>query len=128
MILPLLKENQDYPLVEASNRIKELLADLPKFFNEEEFQTNVEKISELAIPFEKLSNVEKEVIPISEAAGQVCAETIIPYPPGIPLLFMGEIITEEKVKQLLQLMNTGARFQGGSYLNKDQINIVRTSY
>jgi arginine/lysine/ornithine decarboxylase len=64
-------------------------------------------------------------VPISEAAGQVCAETIIPYPPGIPLLLMGELITKQKVNQLVQLMNTGARFQGGSFLNKGQINIVR---
>ena len=127
LILPLLKENQDYPLLGASTKMKELLDDLPYCLNEEETQNNSDKISELAIPFVKLSNVEKEAVPISEAAGQVCAETIIPYPPGIPLLLKGELITEGKVKQLIQLMNTGARFQGGSFLNINQISIVRTS-
>jgi arginine/lysine/ornithine decarboxylase len=127
LILPLLKENQDYPLVEASRKIKELLAEIPYCPNEDGILISTGKIAELAIPYEKLSNIENEVIPISEAAGQVCAETIIPYPPGIPLLLMGELITEESIKQLTQLMSKGARFQGGSFLDCKQINIVRPS-
>jgi arginine/lysine/ornithine decarboxylase len=126
LILPLLKEDQDYPLVEASRKIKELLAEIPYCPNEDEIHISTGKISELAISYEELSNIENEVIPISEAAGQVCAETIIPYPPGIPLLLMGELITEESIKQLTQLMSKGARFQGGSFLDCKQINIVRS--
>jgi arginine/lysine/ornithine decarboxylase len=128
LILPLLKENQNYPLVEASRKIKELLEEIPYRPIEEDYLISSGKISELAISYEKLSHIKYEVIPIAEAAGQVCAETIIPYPPGIPLLLMGELITEEKLRQLTQLMNAGARFQGGSFLDSHQINIVRTSY
>lgn len=127
-ILPLLKENQDYPLAEAGRKIKDLLAKVPYHPTEEEFSISAGKISELSIPYSKLSKVETDLIPISEAAGKVCAENIIPYPPGIPLLLMGEVITEEKVRQLLQLVHTGARFQGGSFLDRSQINIVSTSY
>ena len=127
LILPLLKENQDYPLVEAGRRMKELLAKVPYRQVEEEFLISSGNISELAIPYEKLSNVEKEAVSITEAAGQVCAETITPYPPGIPLLLLGELITDEKINQLIQLMNMGARFQGGSFLDKKLINIVKTS-
>jgi arginine/lysine/ornithine decarboxylase len=128
LILPLLKENQDYPLAEAGSKIKELLQDIPYSPIEDEFFISSGKISELAIPYETLSNIENQVIPISEAAGQVCAETIIPYPPGIPLLLMGELITEERVKHLTQLMNKGARFQGGSFLGSNQIKVVNTSF
>jgi arginine/lysine/ornithine decarboxylase len=125
LILPLLKENQNYPLVEVTMKMKKLLAELPYYSIEEECPISSGNISELAIPYEKLSNVEKEAVPISEAAGQVSAETIIPYPPGIPLLLMGEFITEERIKLLTQLVNTGARFQGGSFLDKNQVNIIR---
>ncbi|MEH7492281.1 aminotransferase class I/II-fold pyridoxal phosphate-dependent enzyme [Neobacillus niacini] len=128
LILPLLKENQNYPLAEASRKIKELLEEIPYRPIEDETIISSGKLSELAIPYEKLSNIENEVIPIAEAAGQVCAETIVPYPPGIPLLLMGELITEEKLRQLTQLMNAGARFQGGFFLDSYQINIVKTSY
>jgi arginine/lysine/ornithine decarboxylase len=128
LILPLLKKNQDYPLAEACSKIKELLQEIPYSPIEDEFVICTGKISELAIPYETLSNIENQVIPISKAAGQVCAETIIPYPPGIPLLLMGELITEEKVKQLTQLINKGARFQGGSFLGSKQVKIAKTSF
>jgi arginine/lysine/ornithine decarboxylase len=127
LILPLLKENQDFPLFEACRRIKEILVDIPYHSMEEEVQISSRKISELAIPYEKWSLYEQEVIDISTAAGYICAETIIPYPPGIPLLLTGELVTEEKINQLDHLKNTGARFQGGSSLNKNQISIFRTS-
>lgn len=127
-ILPLLKENREYPLVRAGKKIKELLEEIPYHsVGEEATLVSTGKISELAISHDKLSNMEKQLIPVSEAAGQVCAETIIPYPPGIPLLLMGELITVEKVKQLTQLMNAGARFQGGSFLDRNLIKIVRVS-
>jgi arginine/lysine/ornithine decarboxylase len=126
LVLPLLKENQDYPLVEVSRRMKSLLAKLPNHPVEEDFLISSGKISELAIPYEKLSNVQMEAISITEAAGHVCAETITPYPPGIPLLLMGELILEEKVNQLIQLIDMGARFQGGSFLDKKLINVVKT--
>lgn len=127
LILPLLKENEDYPFVEATRKIKELLEETPFFQFEEEVTISTGKISELAIPYDKLSKVETKVLPISEAAGKVCAETIIPYPPGIPLLLMGELITDETVKQLIQLMQSGARFQGGTFLDSNQIKIVKAN-
>lgn len=127
LILPLLKENQVYPLVEAGRNIKKLLAELPCFSIKEEFQSSCAKISELAIPYEKWSFYEKMVVDIGGAAGKVSAETIIPYPPGSPLLLTGELITEGKVNLLTQLMNAGARFQGGAFLDKKQIDIYRTS-
>ena len=89
-------------------------------------KSTLEKSLELAIPYEKLTNYEKEAAEISEAAGKVCAETIIPYPPGIPLLLTGELITDEKIKQLTELLFAGARFQGGALLKSNQINIFRT--
>jgi len=127
LILPLLKQNQDFPLVEACRRIKEIFVDIPYYQNEEEVLITSGKISELAIPYEKWSFYEQEVKDISTAAGFICAETIIPYPPGIPLLLTGELITEEKISQLYHLKKTGARFQGGSCLDKNQIITFKTT-
>jgi lysine decarboxylase len=39
-------------------------------------------------------------IPLAEATGEVSAELVIPYPPGIPVLAPGEEITAEKVAYL----------------------------
>ncbi|MFN8591524.1 MAG: hypothetical protein U0031_08705 [Thermomicrobiales bacterium] len=39
-------------------------------------------------------------VPLSEATGEVSAELVIPYPPGIPVLAPGEVITAEKIAYL----------------------------
>lgn len=44
----------------------------------------------------------KVKIPLSLAEGRVCAEIITEYPPGIPIVVLGERITREQVEYLLQ--------------------------
>jgi arginine/lysine/ornithine decarboxylase len=39
-------------------------------------------------------------IPLDEASGEISTELVIPYPPGIPVLAPGEVITDEKVSYL----------------------------
>ncbi|MFD2332413.1 aminotransferase class I/II-fold pyridoxal phosphate-dependent enzyme [Cohnella sp. GCM10020058] len=53
-------------------------------------------------------------VALEAAAGHVCGEWIIPYPPGIPLLYPGEPISEAIVGELRRLAAAGARFQGAS--------------
>lgn len=38
---------------------------------------------------------EKIYIPMDEAAGRICASSIIPYPPGVPIACPGEVLTAE---------------------------------
>lgn len=57
------------------------------------------------------SNRQIEVIPTAEAAGFMAAESVVPYPPGIPLLFAGETITEQHVSQLQTLALLDAKCQ-----------------
>ncbi|MXY19162.1 MAG: lysine decarboxylase, partial [Synechococcus sp. SB0664_bin_36] len=40
-------------------------------------------------------------LPLKQAVGQVVAEAITPYPPGIPLLLPGERLDEERYAWLL---------------------------
>ncbi|MEJ8302971.1 aminotransferase class I/II-fold pyridoxal phosphate-dependent enzyme [Saccharibacillus sacchari] len=55
-----------------------------------------------------------EKVYTESAAGRIAAEMIVPYPPGIPLVYAGERITEATVNQLITLREAGARFQGAS--------------
>lgn len=51
---------------------------------------------------------EKEKIDLTKAKGRICGEVITEYPPGIPLLILGEIIGDEQIeylKQKKQLIN-----------------------
>lgn len=62
------------------------------------------------------------VVPLEAAAGRICGEWIIPYPPGIPLLYPGEPVSEATVETLQRLAAAGARFQGAA---DDTLTTVR---
>jgi arginine/lysine/ornithine decarboxylase len=40
------------------------------------------------------------LVPVEKAVGMICLESIVPYPPGIPLLTRGELITDEHIEYL----------------------------
>ena len=72
-------------------------------------------------PFEVL-NKEKKIINLEEALGCVCAQNIIPYPPGIPIIMMGEIMDEETIEVLKYYKDNGIEVIG---LNDNEISIVK---
>ncbi|ULT57107.1 aminotransferase class I/II-fold pyridoxal phosphate-dependent enzyme [Neobacillus drentensis] len=117
-ILPLLKKGQVYPLSETAAKIKSVLAGMPFNDLKEEIPTGNERISELAIRYSEMEKLNVTEVKIERALGLVSADTIIPYPPGIPLLMKGERITSGKIGQLNRLLQTGARFQGDVSLLK----------
>jgi len=51
---------------------------------------------------------EKELIPFAEAVGRVAGESIMAYPPGIPIISPGEQVTSEVVRTLRELVELGA--------------------
>jgi lysine decarboxylase len=57
---------------------------------------------------------EKESVLIDDCAGRVCAGSIIPYPPGIPLLSPGEVITKELIDYVKKLRSMGEKVIGVS--------------
>jgi arginine/lysine/ornithine decarboxylase len=50
----------------------------------------------------------KSSVPLGEAAGRVCAEMVMFYPPGIPLLMPGELVTAESIDVCRRLLAAGA--------------------
>ncbi|UUZ91651.1 hypothetical protein LJK87_39695 [Paenibacillus sp. P25] len=52
------------------------------------------------------------LVPVAESAGYTAAEMIIPYPPGIPVLYPGEIISRALAAELTRLADLGRRFHG----------------
>ena len=59
---------------------------------------------------------------LEDAAGQVSAEFIIPYPPGIPLVAPGEVITREILNYVKQCREKGVSVIGADeYINTVEI-------
>lgn len=83
------------------------------------------EISELAIPFREQADYQRLKCPIEEAIGEVAAEAIVPYPPGIPLLFNGEKITSSTVEYIKALQQIGARFQASDAFKSNYIYIYK---
>ncbi|MFA5859932.1 MAG: arginine decarboxylase, partial [Elusimicrobiota bacterium] len=51
-------------------------------------------------------------IPLSHSAGYISAQSLTPYPPGIPILIPGERITPEIREYLLDLSEKDIRVSG----------------
>jgi arginine decarboxylase len=66
-------------------------------------------------------------VPLSKAAGQISAQTLTPYPPGIPVLIPGERITQSIVDYLEDLAEKDIRVVGqeGETLRTIKIVSVR---
>ena len=57
---------------------------------------------------------QREKIPLADAVGRIVADFINLYPPGIPLLVPGEVVSEELLAQIRKSMRMGLRVQGVS--------------
>ena len=53
-------------------------------------------------------------MPFKRSVGKICAEIVCPYPPGIPVLCPGEVVTQEIYEYLLRVLDSGCRVNGQS--------------
>ena len=62
---------------------------------------------------------ESEILPLEDACGRISAEFVMPYPPGIPLIAPGEVITEERiaaVRDAIGVVTSRGEFDGTLYV------------
>lgn len=55
---------------------------------------------------------QKEEVPIEESCERICAGVITPYPPGIPVLYPGEIIKKNQIDYLISIIQAGGKING----------------
>ena len=67
---------------------------------------------------------EKKRIPWREAKGKIAAEALIPYPPGIPLVNPGELVTEEIWEYMEEYRKKGLHFHGLSDASLDSFCVL----
>lgn len=70
-------------------------------------------------------NSEKVVLPLNDSEGRVSGEFLMAYPPGIPVLCPGEIITQEIIDYIQKLKDTGLYVQGTEDLEVNFIKVVK---
>ncbi|MFC4024147.1 aminotransferase class I/II-fold pyridoxal phosphate-dependent enzyme [Oceanobacillus longus] len=68
-------------------------------------------IQELALSYQVMNAQSYTRVPFIEGIGHIAAEAVIPYPPGIPFIVKGEIITAAHIEAIEQLRQQGIRIQ-----------------
>ncbi|OWZ83634.1 aminotransferase class I/II-fold pyridoxal phosphate-dependent enzyme [Natranaerobius trueperi] len=104
------KISKDYS-IKGKKEIKKYKYELPK--------RPVQKLTPREATFRK-----GRYLKLSDSIGMVAKEFVIPYPPGIPLLVPGEVITEEVYEFLDYLTKTKVHCQGFSYKDSGMILVT----
>jgi hypothetical protein len=65
-----------------------------------------------------------EVIPAAAAVGRVSAELLCPYPPGVPLVFPGEVLSRGVLAQLQATLAAGGMVTGASDARLETLTVV----
>lgn len=69
--------------------------------------------------------LEGEILELKEAAGMVSKEYIYLYPPGIPFIVPGEVISDKVVKALINLKKLGYELQGPADETGKSLTVVK---
>lgn len=81
--------------------------------------------NELVLTPYEVFNQESKEIPFEEAKGEICAEMIVPYPPGIPVINPGERFNGETMKYILELKQLGCRFHGVADPSLRNVGVIK---
>ena len=73
---------------------------------------------------QKAFYADKEALPIRETAGKICAEFVMCYPPGIPILAPGEMITQEIIEYIIYAKEKGCSMQGTQDPYVENLNVL----
>ncbi len=88
----------------------------------EQYRQHAAEVKEIAVEIPEIPHLsltprdaflgETELVPFKEAAGRIIAEFIYVYPPGIPILLPGEIISQENIDYITDHIQVGLPVKG----------------
>jgi len=88
------------------NKLFFALVDIEKKYRKEKLISKESLILKKIITEIRIGEIDKydfELINLDESLNRISYETIVPYPPGIPLINPGEIITEEAILKINEI-------------------------
>jgi arginine/lysine/ornithine decarboxylase len=68
---------------------------------------------------------ETQPLPIEASAGHICAESVMCYPPGIPILAPGERITPDIIRYIRYMKEKGGSLTGLEDISIEHINVLK---
>lgn len=79
----------------------------------------------VAISPQQAFYAQKELLPLHESIGRICGEFVMCYPPGIPILGPGEVVTEAVVTYIAYAKEKGCQLTGTEDLQVEKLNVVK---
>ena len=117
----------DYEIEMLINSLRQLSANKS---NQDKIEINN---SALIVPHPELKLTPREAfysstkaVTLDKAVNEICAEEVTFYPPGIPVLCPGELITAEIVEYIKSNKNVGRRLIGASDTSLNSIKIINS--
>lgn len=106
-------------LVAALAEIKRLKPGQHAGMFDHEYITPIVKVSP-----EKAFYARKKSVPLEESVDTVSGDFVMCYPPGIPIIAPGEVITKEIISYILYAKKKGALLTGAEDMRIENINIL----
>ena len=66
----------------------------------------------------------KESLPVEKTEGRISGEFVMCYPPGIPILAPGEMITDEIIQYILYVKEKGCSMQGTEDKSVNKLKVL----
>ncbi len=74
---------------------------------------------------QKAFYAEKKSVPLIDCRGEICAENVMSYPPGIPILAPGERITGDIIDYIIYAKEKGCFLTGTEDLEVNRLNVLK---
>lgn len=84
----------------------------PQVDEVQELVVKIPEIPQLSLTPREAFYGETEVLPFKESAGRIIAEFIYVYPPGIPILLPGEVISQSNIDYIVDHVEVGLPVKG----------------
>ena len=107
-------------LVSALAEIRRVRRKPKKGMFEREFIT-----PEVALSPQEAFYSQKEQVPLAKSAGRVACEFVMCYPPGIPVLAAGEVITPEIIEYIKYAKSKGCSLTGTQDLSVSKLTVLK---
>ena len=79
----------------------------------------------MAVPLRSAFDAETESLPLQEAEGRICAEQVSFYPPGIPVLWPGELVTAVVIDYCLRMKKLGLPVSGPADYTLTELRVIK---
>lgn len=104
--------------------LRELSTIYYKENNANELIVKVPEIPQLSLIPRDAFYADTEVIPFKQSAGRIIAEFIYVYPPGIPILLPGEVISQDNIDYIVDHVEVGLPVKGPEDRYIKQVKVI----